>query len=302
MNKPFKFRYVNELAGTFVLVAVAALLAGIILAGRAQGWFEPVHTVRLQFPAEGSLGLQPGAEVQILGTTVGQLRRIDVEDDGLMAGELVIKGDFFQFVRADSRAVVKKKFGIAGDAFVEITQGTGAALPEDAELQATKDTELIEIAQNILKQIEEATVPAIREYTALAADLRNAEGPLMKLLSNLESLSGGLQRGEGSVGQLLRDPKAAQEVESILCKVNDALAQVNKVLADVKAATVQLPPMAARVGDEVEDLPGLVAQTQVTLREAERLVEGIQQHWLIRKHVPPLPGTEMVPSARVSVP
>ena len=71
MNKPFKFRYVNEIVGVFVLVVVAALIVGIILAGRAQEWFVPVHHLVLDFPEEGSLGLQKGAEVQILGTPVG---------------------------------------------------------------------------------------------------------------------------------------------------------------------------------------------------------------------------------------
>jgi hypothetical protein len=39
-------------------------------------------------------------------------------------------GDFFLFVRADSSAVVKRKFGVMGDACFEITRGHGQPLPE----------------------------------------------------------------------------------------------------------------------------------------------------------------------------
>jgi phospholipid/cholesterol/gamma-HCH transport system substrate-binding protein len=300
MNKPFKFRYVNEIVGVFVLVVVAALIVGIILAGRAQEWFVPVHHLVLDFPEEGSLGLQKGAEVQILGTPVGVVQKIRVRDDGRMTGRISVKGDFIRFLRTDSRAVVKKKFGIAGDAFVELTQGRGAERDLDLPLLASKDTELTEIAQDILKRLQETTVPAIEEYTALAADLRSTNGPLMKLLAHLEQITAGLERGEGSAGQLLRDPTLANEVQRILTQVNEALAEVKTILADVKNTTAQLPPAAATVGREVEDLPGMVLQTQETLREAERLIEGIQQHWLIRRHVPPTPGTELIPASQAT--
>ena len=34
-----------------------------------------------------------------------------------------------------------------------------------------------------------------------------------------------------------------------------------------------------------KDLPGLVSQTQTSMREVERLVEAMQRHWLLRKYV-----------------
>ncbi|HMP77014.1 MAG TPA: MlaD family protein [Kiritimatiellia bacterium] len=295
MSKPFKFRYVNEIVGTFVLLVVAALIAGIILAGRAQDWFEPVTEIRLEFPEEGSLGLQRGAEVQILGATVGRVGRIKVKDDGSMHTTLSIKGEFIRFVRVDSRALVKKKLAVAGDSFVEITQGRGAELGEDPVMLAVKDTEITEIAQNILKQIQDAVLPLLEEHTTLARKLNSDDGPLMKLMANLEEISRGLAEGEGSAGQLLRDPAAAQEIERIL-------AQVREILADVKEVSARLPPVAETVGREIDALPGTVVQSQETLREAERLIQGIQRHWLIRKNVPGVELPDMIPSIQAGGP
>ena len=76
-----------------------------------------------------------------------------------------------------------------------------------------------------------------------------------------------------------------------------ALDEVQKILADVKATTAQLPAAASTVGREVQDLPGVVVQSQATLREAERLILGLQQNWLIRKHVPATPATELIPAS-----
>lgn len=302
MSKPFKFRYVNEIVGGFVLVVLLALITGIVLAGRAQDWFTKDYRVRLDFPDEGSLGLQKGAEVQILGTTVGRLERIRVDDDGGMSGTITIKGDFIRFVRSDSRAVVKKKFGVAGDSYVEITQGRGAELGDPPVLVAVKDTELMEMAQEILTQIQDATLPAIKQYTELAAELRSPEGPLMKLLANLEQITSALNRGEGTAGQLLKDPAVAQDIERILRQVQQSLTDAQVVLKDVQALTVKLPPMADKVGSEVDVLPGTVAQAQEALRETERLIVGFQRHWLVRDYVPPEPEAGIIPAVEAAGP
>lgn len=302
MAKPFKFRFVNEIVGTFVLLVVALLVAGIILAGHAQEWFTPVERIQVDFPVEGSLGIQQGASVEILGASVGKVERIRVGENGRMTGVATVKGDFIRFVRTDSQAIVKKRYSVAGEAFLEITEGRGDALPLAGRLAVTKDTELLEMLTDMLDQIRDTTVPAIRaiqvtadEYESLAADLRDPEGPLFKLLANLEAITAGLEKGEGPAGKLLRDPEMANELTAILQSVNAAL-------EDLKRTTAQLPAMAATVGGEVQDLPGLVLQTQETLRETERLIEGIQDHWLIRKHVPQPQSSALIPVEEVTVP
>ncbi len=295
-TKPFQFRYVNEIVGGFVLLVVVLLLAAVIVAGRAQGWFEPVYRIHLDFPPQGSLEVQIGTPVQILGATVGRVEEIDVDEDGFMTGLMTVKGDFYQFVRTDSQAIVKKKFGIAGDAFIEITKGSGPALPTGAGLVAIKDSDLNELLEQLLSQVRDATLPLLEsvkkaadEYAGLAAELRSPEGALLRVMANVEAITRKIEQGEGPAGRLLGDPALADEIQGI---VN----QVAQILADVKAATVNLPPMADTVNREVQDLPGTVWQTQQAIREAERLITGVQQHWLIRKHIPQAELTPLIPA------
>jgi phospholipid/cholesterol/gamma-HCH transport system substrate-binding protein len=302
-TKPFQFRYVNEIVGGFVLLVVALLVAAVFVAGRAQGWFEPVHRIHLDFPPQGTLDVQVGTPVQILGTTVGSVEVIDVDEDGFMTGVMTVKGDFFQFVRSDSQAVVKKKFGIAGDAFIEITKGTGEELPEGAGLVAIKDSDLNELLEQLLSQVRDATVPLLEsvkkaadEYTMVAVDLRAPDGPLQRMLVNLESITKKIESGEGPAGRLIGDPEMAESIQNIIEQVNQAVAQLQAIMADVKGATVTLPVMAQTVNREVQDIPGTVAQTQQAIYEAERLIKGIQQNWLIRKHVPQEQPTALIPT------
>lgn len=295
-NKPFQFRYVNEIVGGFVLLVVALLVVAVVVAGRAQGWFEPVQKIHLDFPPQGSLDLQVGSPVQILGATVGRVEEIEVDEDGFMSGIITVKGDFIQFVRSDSRVIVKKQFGIAGDAYIDITKGTGPELPPGAGLVASKDTDLNELLEQLLSQVREAIVPlldsvkiAVDEYAGLAADLRSDTGALNQVLGNLEAITRKIDEGQGPAGLLVSDEATAQQLR-------DLMSALQKILGDVRGATVELPPMARTVNAEVQHLPGTLMMTQETLRETERLIEGIQRHWLIRKYVPQeAPPTELIP-------
>ncbi|HMP89854.1 MAG TPA: MlaD family protein [Kiritimatiellia bacterium] len=301
-TKPFHFRYVNEIVGGFVLLVILLMVTAVILAGRAQGWFEPVIKIPIDFPPQGSLGLQVGSPVEILGTTVGRVENISVDEDGFMVGMISIKGDFIQFVRSDSRAVVKKKFGIAGDAFIDLTKGLGPELPVGAGLVATKDTDLNELLEQLLNQVREAVVPLLEsvkraadEYGNIAADLRADGGPVQKILSNVESIIQKIDQGEGPAGRLISDPELADTIQSMVNQLNEAVRHVDQILADVRKATAELPDMARTIGGEVRDIPGTVAMSQEAIREAERLISGLQRHWLIRRHIPQTEPTPLIP-------
>jgi len=308
VNKPFKFRYVNELTGIFVITTVALLLAGVLVAGRVQRWFEPVYELRISFPSEGTFGLQAGAEIDILGTVVGSVDRIEVVENDKLQGVLKIQGDFVRFIRTDSEAVIKRKFGVVGDAFVDITvgQGTPIEMTSGSTLLCRKDTELLEIVQDVVEQVSEATLPAIEEfrktlveYRLLATDMRDPEGSLQPILvrmnsavSHVDSLLVGLEQGEGTAGKLLKDPAIANDVEEILAEISEAASQLNKVIRDseiildnIKKGTAVLPEAADTLRGELRDVPGVMLQARTTLHESKKLIEGLQQHWLLRGYM-----------------
>jgi hypothetical protein len=126
----FKFRRVHEITGVFVLLIVAVLIAAVVWADRSQRWFKSNVTLRIVLPEDGAAGIRQGSEVYFLGTLVGSVSDVIVAPTGRMEAQTHIRHDFFRFVRADSSAVVKKKFGVAGDSFFEITRGVGEPLSE----------------------------------------------------------------------------------------------------------------------------------------------------------------------------
>lgn len=302
MSKPFKFRYVNEIVGLFVLLVIAFVVAGIYVTGRAQGWFEPTYEIRGEFGMDGSMGLRRGSEIRVLDTPAGTVLDIEPREDGVMEGIFRVRGRFFQYVREDSTGVVRRTFGVAGDSFLDITRGFGEPLPaENAYIPVVQDTELLDLAESLLEEVRATTVPAIEqlqrlleEYTSLAEDLRAPDGDVQQLLGTLNQIGQNLEAGEGAAGRLLSDPDTAAQLDEMIADVHRAIREVNHILADVSEATKPLPQMTYRLAGELEDVPGLVYQTQATLQEAEVLLEGLQRHWLLRRYmdVPDRPEAE----------
>ncbi len=293
MKKPFKFRYVHELVGSFVLLVLLAVIVAVLLAGRAQGWFEPTHEVRVEFSEEGTFGLRRGAEVRVLEAPAGIVHDIVVREDGVMEGILRVRGRFFQYIRKDSQAMVKRVFGVAGDAYVEISRGVGEELSEDDPyIDIAKDTEIMDVVEEVLEELRESILVAmnqlgdlLEEYTALATDFRDPEGHVQKVLGNISAITEGLERGQGPAGRLLRDEDLAGHIDELAVKINRTMDDVNSIMENMAEASKEFPEMARTAGGEVRDMKGLVSQTQSSLQEAEILIEGIQRHWLIRKYI-----------------
>jgi len=293
MAKPFKFRYVNEIVGGFVLLVVLLLLAGVLVAGHAQHWFEAKYMINLIFPAEGSLDLQKGAEVMLLGAKVGSVQDIVVNDDGHISGVMRIRGPFMRFVRADSIALVKKKMVVTGDAYIELTRGTGAELPRTGgEIECVKDTEILEMLQEALETIRKEAVNtltlvngAIAEYTDLAAGMNDPDGSLQQLLANSNGLLDDLRKGPGLPAKILNDPGMAKDVENIVAQIQELMDKINAIAAELQTMVSTIAPVSGTVADEVDNLPVLTGDAQTLMRETTALLDGLQKHWLLRKYM-----------------
>lgn len=298
MAERFKFQRVNELTGTLVLVVVTALLAAVVWTGRSQRWFRSTVPVRIILPETGAAGIRQGSEVYFLGTLVGSVSDVVVDGQGRMQAEARLRRDFFRFVRVDSSAVVKKKFGVAGDSFFEITRGEGNALPEtdasivcNEQFQSALEAAVDEVRVEALQVLKKFS-GGLDAWTKFGANLDATTPHLKRTAVRLESLADGLEQGKGTVGQLLTDTTLTDEAKRLLQQANAAMIEMQGVVTNLNAAvksvhagTARWPEISAAVADGTKDLPALVQQTQTSMRELERLIEALQRHWLVRKYI-----------------
>jgi phospholipid/cholesterol/gamma-HCH transport system substrate-binding protein len=315
MAERFKFRRVNEITGAFVLVVVAMLIAAIVWTGHSQRWFKSRVALRIVLPEAGAAGIRQGSEVYFLGTLVGSVSDVIVDTTGRMEAEADIRRDFFRFVRADSSAVVKMKFGVAGDSYFEITRGEGQPLPEKnasivckEQYQSALEAAVEEIRGQTLATLKK-TSAGLDTWTALGTNLITTQARLEQLVVRLNDIVAGVEQGKGTAGKLITDTALADEAQNLLVRVNqltgelqDMTTNLNVAVNNVQNGTARLPEITDAVADETKDLPGLVRQTQVSMRELERLVEAMQKTWLLRKYVNQTNPPPLNPPSEPAVP
>jgi phospholipid/cholesterol/gamma-HCH transport system substrate-binding protein len=300
MEKRYKFRHVNELTGLLVLGVVALVVGGLIFSAHSQRWFTRKYTFDVLLPEAGALGLRPGADVLILGVSAGLVDDISVGDNGRMTARVKIRRDFARFVRVDSTASIKMVFGVAGDSFMEITRGAGRPLPSHGpEIVCLVVEDSLGRMERMLADVHSQLMPVVKkagdgldEWTKLGASLGQNGEQLRQLVARLDNLAAGVEQGKGTVGKLLTDTSLNDDAGKLLIRGNNALVQLQDIETNLDVAVINLQNGAARLpeitgamANEAKDLPGLVQQTQVSMRELERLIEALQRNWLVRKYI-----------------
>ena len=175
-------------------------------------------------PAEGLYGLSAGADVEILGTIAGKVREIVLDPEQTIHALVVLRRDVTNFLREDSRAFIKRRFGVACDAYLKITRGTGTPLDlEYAVMEASGERIPTETVEQLITEVRGRLLPildqaevAIASIARMSRTVSDAEGDVRDFLASLNSVSGRIERGEGTVGRLLTDTTAVEELEAVL--------------------------------------------------------------------------------------
>jgi phospholipid/cholesterol/gamma-HCH transport system substrate-binding protein len=99
-----------------------------------------------------------------------------------------------------------------------------------------------------------------------------------------------------------------QDIQGILGEVKKATAELPPILENVRQVTVEAPAIAVNVKEITRDfreitkdvkkttpeLPELVHQTQQAVEDADKVLLGLQNHWLMRGTIPPSRGESAI--------
>jgi phospholipid/cholesterol/gamma-HCH transport system substrate-binding protein len=305
-----RFRHADEFVGLLVLIAVALLLAAILQAGFLGRWFQPSSTLRILLPATGGGGLARGADVQVLGTSAGKIGRIVINPKTGMYALAEIDEDARDLIPRDSKALIRRQFGIAGAAFIEIQPGSGAPMDWGyAVIDAALERAPTDNISALIDETREKVFPIL-------SDTGRATHALADLMERAN-------RGEGSIGRAMVDETAIRSAETALASSDDAIKTLGRLLTrlddtatevgglvkwagdrktgvpalfhqadqllaglrpmirDLGAATTRAPTISRNMENTSENLPSLLLQTQATAGQLEKLLIQLRGHWLL---------------------
>ena len=289
------------------LLVVALLLP---MAALAQG----NATLRVLLPLDGTGGLEPGAEVQVLGLKAGTVQRIAFGPQRRLIAEVVIEQpEARDFIRRDSPITIRSRMGGVGAAFLFIGRGEGAALDwPAASAEATAEPSQLQV----LEQLRDRALPVLEDLGRvsrfavrfvdgvergegslgrLMADdqfARSAEAAAQELTTLLRGGAGLVQRFDGLAAQaerLMAESGPNATLPALMRRVDQALANLQQATRDVSRATQRLPQTVRNLEESTGNVPGLLLQTQQTTRELELLLAQLRGMWLLGGSGPPPP-------------
>jgi phospholipid/cholesterol/gamma-HCH transport system substrate-binding protein len=210
----------------------------------------------------------------------------------------------------DSTAVIRRRFGVAGAAFVDIQRGTGApmdwsyAVVEAVTERAPTESisALIDEARQKVFPILDDTGRATHSLALLMARLERGEGNVGRMLADdalmrdaeatiaavhggaqtLDRLLGRLEEAGGEAALLVRNLREGKSgVPSLLQQTGQILGDMRGITRDLGRVGTRAPDIARNVEQTTENLPALLLQTQATAEQLEKLLVQLRGHWFL---------------------
>jgi phospholipid/cholesterol/gamma-HCH transport system substrate-binding protein len=257
-----RLRYADEWVGLLVVAAVAAFLGAVLHAGVLRDWFRPVSYLRIVLPETGVAGLSVGADVEVLGTHAGVIRRVVISPNQQMYAEAEIEDQARAFIRRDSQGTIRRRYGVAGAAFVDVSRGKGAELDWDyAVIQAVTERDPTESIGALIDQAREKIFPILDDA-----------GRSTKALANVMEH---MQKGQGDVGRLLTDETIVRDVEAIVAKANGIVSDLGQLVSELQLAAGNVKNLSQGINARDGGVPGLLHRADVTLATLQQAMRDL---------------------------
>jgi phospholipid/cholesterol/gamma-HCH transport system substrate-binding protein len=228
----------------FALVFVAAFVLFEMVGGGR--FFATGIPIKARFNTAGDLKV--GDPVKLAGVDIGRVQAIRIADGKV---EVAMTVEPAAGVRTDSRAAIKFT-GLMGQNFVSIDFGklespvvsTGAVLesveqPDMAAIMAKLES-AAEGMQNMTKSFSG------EEFTKLLGPMtdmiKDNQPRIASILSNIDSMTTGMNKGEGTMGRLMKDDtlyvQTLQAVTNLIASTEDlkvTLSNARQVVSDMNS-------------------------------------------------------------------
>ncbi len=196
--------------GALIVAGLGVLTVAIFQLGEAANLFEKRYELVTFLPSANGLG--EGGSVTVAGQLSGIVKKIefmkvDADTTQNLKITIEINQSLQDHVREDSRAKVRT-MGLLGDKTLDISPGT----PQFAKL-AEGDT--LRVAPSL-------------DYEQVIAQASGAVGDVVQLSADLRQITGGLVRGDGTMGQLLTNRSLYNELDGTLVQFQTLLRRLER--------------------------------------------------------------------------
>ena len=305
------------LVGVFFTVAVTVF--GLVLYTKLfTSGMIGVEEYTLHSTFEKALGLRPGTRVQINGVDVGQISDMEIEGDGVHM-DFVIRKQFQSWITDSAQvyAIRDQNLISARVVTIDVKKGKGRILDDGDYIPPGKAQDIetvLETTNELLGRVN-ALINAADTLVAMAMDTGTTVGALFGSRALYDNLNTQLNRlnditlaGKSAlykasflldtlqtnvpslmhrVDGLMDDASGMMsELKPLPGKVDKLMGNVDGMMGNLDSTIGKVDGLLDQVGQVTTGLSDFMESTEQTLQNADDLMSGISNMWIIRRSMP----------------
>ncbi|WP_407456816.1 MlaD family protein [Fibrobacter sp.] len=319
--KPLKRINWMEISGLLVgiLFTVAVMVFAIVLYAKlfSTGMIG-VEEYRLHSNFEKAFGLRPGTRVQISGVDVGQIGEMEIEGDGVKM-EFIIRKQYQNLITDSAEVFAMRDQNMISARIIniDVRRGKGRVLQDGDYLppgQAQDIETVIETANELLGRVNKL-INAADTLVGMALDTGTTIGALFGSRQLYDNLNRQLVRLDDITysGKKVLN-QASGLFDTIQVQVPVLLGKVDGITDNVAELMTEMKPMPQKLDNLLGNVDGMMGKvdntfnrvdgllnevslvtaglsdfmesTEQTLQNADDLMAGISNMWIIRRSMP----------------
>ena len=312
------YSFQERLVGTFVLLAMVALVGLLIATGKTKYLFEDHVTIYGYLPT--AHGVATDSTIRISGIDGGYVSEISVSEKNEIIVTMRIFERFHRLLRTDSVASIKNiSFLGAGSGNIEISAGSPEQplLQDQARIKIQEAFSVEDLANNITGGIQQVQ-STIKDLSIFVKSIKNDQlsnsmKDVEQITINLRKITDQMAAGGGVIGAALYDEEMKndvknsvhslsktvmaveqrlQQLEPVLTNtgelsktLKDSLKNFPQLMSELKNTVAQVNNMLITMDNEAQQLPELVGKMRLLLEESDRTLRAAQRVWPLSKAV-----------------
>ena len=292
------------LVGVFITFALMVFLF-VFYARLTSAGVIGVEEYKLYSFFEKAQGLHPGTEVQINGVRVGQVSNLNIDASGLVRMEFTIRKEFQPWITDKAMIFAIRDQNVISERVVnvDVRKGEGRMLEDGETITAGKSQDIETVIETLNEVLEHVTVLINQADTlvALTMDTNTTIGALLGSRTIYEKLNRQLDRLDyfsyegiqlldilsGTLPRILyRTDSLTTKLSAMSVEMEDTPQKLDNVFLSLDGVFGRLNGTMDSLGRVVGSMNGIVARGEETLQNADDLMEGISNMWIIRRSMP----------------
>lgn len=277
--------------GTFMFAALLSLVFFTIVLSR-ENIFKPNYPFQVVF--DDVMGLRDGDNVVIHGVTIGKVKKLVLQDDGV---HVIASLRRTVIMRRDYRVEIVLS-SVLGGRYMQIHVGDPQSeeLPQGQVLRGVNPHNLIAEAAIVVANLKDitgrikqgqGTLGKMIADDTLYNDARDIVGDLKIALrdngmltnlqtsvANLSEISTKINSGEGTLGKLVNDPELYDDAREVVGEIKLAIKD-RKLLENLESTAANLKEISAKINSG-EGTIGKLINDDSLYKDARRVINNLE--------------------------